>query len=134
MNLFERAFFSMFLLWSNHRDEKEFAGSNALMTFGLSLSFNIATILILIVGFDIIEFTGPIIGSKKKWAIVSVAWFGGLAILFLRKSQLKRYRARIKELSEDQIKSIKRKAIIYAVSSIVGGLIVAFSVTAYLDN
>lgn len=133
MNLLEKWFFSIFLMWSKKRDYSDFTGIISLMTFGLAIWLNIGTIIIVAYAFGIEFPTSNLFDNRINIIAIVVSWFLILALLFLRKNQILKYRAMIDELSDSDNSRLTDFGLIYSVGSVLIGFITAFTVNNIIN-
>ena len=119
MNLLERWFFGFFLLMSKVRDEQEFTGFNSLLAVGVSIWFNIGTIVIPLITFNLLEIRFPdYLDSRLSWFGVALCWFTLLGVVFLRRKSIRKYRDKLSSIEDYERLRIRSKALFYLVGSV----------------
>ena len=130
MNKIEKLFLGLLVLWLRNRNDRDIAGFNAVLTIYLVLVMHLGTLIVTFLIFRPGPYHTPELPSRATVMVLASIPLAIIALFFLEKKRMARYREMILQLREDEKLRIRRIAFLYAACSI----IVFFSLAAILTN
>jgi len=134
MNWAETAYFKLFVLWTRKRKDRDIAGVWTLLTLFLGFWFNIGTLLLLTIAFNLVEYDLPELPNRITMMSFIILLMGLTGLLLMRKGQMTKYRNRLLGMSLDEIKRTSRNAGIYVAATLITIFVTACLTMNYMAN